>query len=964
MTYMNVNEVESAIANLAGAYPSLCSLVALPNPTVNGFASHALRISSGGFGTRDAVMMIGGVHAREWGSCEILVNFATDLLSAFTNNVGLQYGGKTFSAGAVQSMVGSLEFVVYPLVNADGRDYSQQHDAAVLNGWRKNRSLVSSGGDPNKIGVDINRNYDFLWDFATKMAPTAPGASADPISETFHGTGPFSEPETRNVQWLLDSVPRVRWFVDVHSYSELILFNWGDDQDQNLDPAQNFRNPAWDGQRGVQNDAYGEYIPSDDQAVASGLANRMQAAIAAVRGKNYLAEPSYGLYPTSGASDDYVYSRHWTDPSKSKIYGYVIEWGTQFHPAWSEMELIIDDITAGLLEFCGAAPCAGGLVAVAPLTSKLSFIDVPANTETARAVVFSIQSCQPVTVQVTSGPTLTSGPGVVGLPLGGIASLPAAASATTREVRIWVSYKAGAAGTTASGTVTLSCPQTGGQWVVPITANAIAKPTVASMLVLDRSGSMDFPSGIAGKKRIDVLHDAAPTFVELLGDLDGVGVVAFDSNASLTMAVTQAGPLGFGAGRSGATGAISNHLTNPAGSTSIGDGVELAHDTLMATTGYDRRAVVVFTDGDENTAKFISDIESKIDDRVYAIGLGTVNELKPVGLSKLVKNTGGYLMLTGPLSASEQFRLAKYYLQILSGVTNSQIVVDPDGHIGPNEVIRVPFDLTEADFATDVILLSPYRKVLDFTVETPLGEVIDPSVVGGLVDSAFVAGVSLDAYRLSLPVISTASSAHAGRWYARLELGRGQPGMAPAVYVRGADNQKGQTLAHGVPFSVTVQAQSSLTMTADASALRATPATTIDHRVTLAQLGIPLDTGCTVVVEATDPTGSNATISLVETDTGIFTGTTDAPIAGVYTFRYVGRGRSFAGVAFMREQVRTVGVWVGGDDQPPGEESGGGGCCTDVISCLLEDRGIQRLLKRYEIDAKGLRRCLADHAKG
>jgi len=553
---------------------------------------------------------------------------------------------------------------------------------------------------------------------------------------------------------------------------------------------------------------------------------------------------------------------------------------------------------------------------------------------------------------------------VVGLPLGGIASLPAAASATTREVRIWVSYKAGAAGTTASGTVTLSCPQTGGQWVVPITANAIAKPTVASMLVLDRSGSMDFPSGIAGKKRIDVLHDAAPTFVELLGDLDGVGVVAFDSNASLTMAVTQAGPLGFGAGRSGATGAISNHLTNPAGSTSIGDGVELAHDTLMATTGYDRRAVVVFTDGDENTAKFISDIESKIDDRVYAIGLGTVNELKPVGLSKLVKNTGGYLMLTGPLSASEQFRLAKYYLQILSGVTNSQIVVDPDGHIGPNEVIRVPFDLTEADFATDVILLSPYRKVLDFTVETPLGDVIDPSVVGGLVDSAFVAGVSLDAYRLSLPVISTASSAHAGRWYARLELGRGQPGMAPAVYVRGADNQKGQTLAHGVPFSVTVQAQSSLTMTADASALRATPATTIDHRVTLAQLGIPLDTGCTVVVEATDPTGSNATISLVETDTGIFTGTTDAPIAGVYTFRYVGRGRSFAGVAFMREQVRTVGVWVGGDDQPPGEESGGGGCCTDVISCLLEDRGIQRLLKRYEIDAKGLRRCLADHARG
>jgi len=443
-----------------------------------------------------------------------------------------------------------------------------------------------------------------------------------------------------------------------------------------------------------------------------------------------------------------------------------------------------------------------------------------------------------------------------------------------------------------------------------------------------------------------------------------VGVVAFDSNASVTMAVTQAGPLGFGLGRADATSAISNHLTNLAGSTSIGDGVELAHDTLVATTGYDHRAVVVFTDGDENTAKFISDIESKIDDRVYAIGLGTVNELKPVGLSKLVKNTGGCLMLTGPLSSSEQFRLAKYYLQILSGVTNSQIVVDPDGYIGPNEVIRVPFDLTEADYSTDVILLSPYRKILDFQVETPLGEVIDPSVVGGLVDSAFVAGVSLDAYRLSLPVISTSSSAHAGRWYARLEVGQAQPGMAPGDYVRGSDNQQGHVLAHGVPFSVTVQAQSSLTMTADASPRRATPATTIDHRVTLAQLDIPLDTGGTVVVEATDPMGSTATISLVETGTGIFTGTTDAPTAGVYTFRYVGRGQSFAGVAFMREQVRTVGVWVGGDDQPPGVGSGSDGCCAEVISCLLEDRGVQRLLKRYEINAKALQHCLADHAAG
>lgn len=962
MTYMNVSEVESAIGNLAAAYPSLCTLVTLPNQTIDGRTCHALRISNGGLGARDAVMMIGGVHAREWGSCEILVNFATDLLSAFTSNSGLQYGGKTFSASAVQTMMGTLEFVVFPLVNPDGRNYSQQHDAAILDGWRKNRNPASSGGNPQKIGVDINRNYDFLWDFATKMAPSTPGASADPLGETFHGTAAFSEPETRNVRWLIDSLPRIRWFLDVHSYSQLILYNWGDDQNQGSDPTRNFRNVAWDGQRGIRSDGYSEYIPGDDEAVAAALASRMKSGIAAVRGKTYTAEPSYALYPTSGASDDYVYSRHWLDPSKSKIYGFVVEWGLQFHPAWAEMELIIDDITAGLLEFCGSAPCGGGVIAVAPLTNKLAFVNVPARTQTARAVVFSVQSCQAVTLQVSAGPTLTSGPGTIGLPLGGIVSLPAAATAATREVRIWVSYHADAAGTSAAGSVTVSCPQSGQTWVIPITANAVPKPTVASILVLDRSGSMDDPSGIPGKKRIDVLHDAAPTFVELLGDLDGIGVVAFDQNASLSMSVAQAGPLGFGAGRAGATATISNHLTNLQGSTSIGDGVELAHDTLVGVSGYDYRAVVVLTDGEENTAKFISDIASRIDDRVYAIGLGTVNQLNPIALSKLVKNTGGYLMMTGPLTASEQFRLAKYYLQILSGVTNNQIVVDPDGYIGVNDVVRIPFDLTEADTSTDVILLSPYRKVIDFQVETPAGDLIDAASVGALVDATFVPGVSLDAYRLSLPAIWPTHSAQAGRWHARLEIGKPQSPVTVAAHLRESDFDRREVYAHGLPFSVSVHAQSSLSMSVGVVARQASPSTVIDHRASLRQLDIPLDTQCTVTLEAIDPAGGIRAVPMQRTGAGDFAVETDATVAGVYVFRYIGRGISLAGVPFMREQVRTVGIWDGGDDKPPRSGSGDDRCCAEVVRCVLEDKGVQTLLRHYDVDAARILRCL--HRQG
>jgi hypothetical protein len=56
--------------------------------------------------------------------------------------------------------------------------------------------------------------------------------------------------------------------------------------------------------------------------------------------------------PTSGCSDDYAYSRHFVDSTKTWIGGFCIEWGKDFQPPWSEMEQIILDISAGLIEFC------------------------------------------------------------------------------------------------------------------------------------------------------------------------------------------------------------------------------------------------------------------------------------------------------------------------------------------------------------------------------------------------------------------------------------------------------------------------------------------------------------------------------------------------------------------------------------------------------------------------------------
>ena len=94
MPYMNVTEVESALIALASAHPTLCELITLPNlTTADNRQTHAVRLGTQAANTVDALYLTGGVHAREWGSCEILVNLAVDLCDAYAANTGLTYGG-------------------------------------------------------------------------------------------------------------------------------------------------------------------------------------------------------------------------------------------------------------------------------------------------------------------------------------------------------------------------------------------------------------------------------------------------------------------------------------------------------------------------------------------------------------------------------------------------------------------------------------------------------------------------------------------------------------------------------------------------------------------------------------------------------------------------------------------------------------------------------------------------------
>ena len=354
MAYMNVEEIESALQTLAAAHPGIAELVALPNPTSEGRQSHALRIGPADAAGANTLVITGGLHAREWVPPDALVSLAADLLEAHARGTGLRYGQQRFSAADVKDIVGELQLVVFPCVNPDGRHHSQTSADTI---WRKNRRRVDPHAGPNCVGVDINRNFDALWDFRRYFADdSGVSASIDPCDpQVYVGPAATSEAETRNVVALLDRYPRTRWFVDLHSHVPATFYSWGFDQNQTSDPAMNFQNTAFDGKRGSVDNLYKEFIPQPDLQALKQLGARINAAVTAVNGATYDLSQSFALYPTSGTSDDYAYTRHFIDNSRSKILSFTIECGRSFQPSWTEAEDIIREVCAGFVALCVAA---------------------------------------------------------------------------------------------------------------------------------------------------------------------------------------------------------------------------------------------------------------------------------------------------------------------------------------------------------------------------------------------------------------------------------------------------------------------------------------------------------------------------------------------------------------------------------------------------------------------------------
>lgn len=360
--YLTVAAIQDAIQHLVTTYPAICRPISLPELSHERRASQALLLGTRQNPDRQGILLIAGVHARETVNPDLLVDLAQRLCQAYTAGTGLTFGGRAYNADVVRGLLTDLDIFIFPLVNPDGRAFVQAAGGDPM--WRKNRRPIPGSACR---GVDINRNYDFLW-------AEGFGASTDPCIDTFRGTGVFSEAEPRNVRWLLDTYPLIGAFVDVHSFSNLILYPWTDDDSQAVDTSMTFRNPAYNGQRGVIGDAYREYLKQPDQTASVTIGTRIRDAIKAVRGTTYTLKPGSQLYAwgVAATSTDYAFSRHLVAASRRKIRAFVLETGTEFQPPLSEAVEIIKEVSAGLVEFCCALQqCVTLAVQVAELQAEI-----------------------------------------------------------------------------------------------------------------------------------------------------------------------------------------------------------------------------------------------------------------------------------------------------------------------------------------------------------------------------------------------------------------------------------------------------------------------------------------------------------------------------------------------------------------------------------------------------------------
>ncbi|VUD62748.1 Carboxypeptidase T [Thalassocella blandensis] len=291
--YETLEETFAAAQGFTNSYPNLAEWIDVGDSwqKTAGLGGHDMNVliltNKNTSGEKPILFINSAIHAREYTTAPLTLAFAEHLLQGYGTDADATW------------ILDHHEVHMMLHTNPDGR---KRAEAGSL--WRKNTNQNYCGPNSSSRGADLNRNFTFDWNVAN-------GSSGNECAETYRGPTAGSEPETQAVEAYVRSIYADRRgpgkndaapldtsgiHLDIHSYSELVLWPWGDTSR----PAPNAtelqtlgRKFAW----------FNGYYP----------------------------EQSVGLYPTDGTSDGVSYG-------ELGVAAYTFELGTSFFQSCSAYE--------------------------------------------------------------------------------------------------------------------------------------------------------------------------------------------------------------------------------------------------------------------------------------------------------------------------------------------------------------------------------------------------------------------------------------------------------------------------------------------------------------------------------------------------------------------------------------------------------------------------------------------------
>ncbi|WP_026894164.1 M14 family metallopeptidase [Clostridiisalibacter paucivorans] len=188
--------------------------------SVLGKKLYYIRLGTG----NNKVLYNGAHHALEWITSPLLMKFTENFLKAYSN-------GESIRGYNLEEIWNNSSIYIIPMVNPDGVDLvidgldktNPYYDQLI--DWNDTGLPFSQVWEANIRGVDLNHNYDALWDEYKELAEELGFDSPGPTK--YPGEFPESEPESKALANFTRKFS-YRLVLAYHSQGEVIFWDFQD----------------------------------------------------------------------------------------------------------------------------------------------------------------------------------------------------------------------------------------------------------------------------------------------------------------------------------------------------------------------------------------------------------------------------------------------------------------------------------------------------------------------------------------------------------------------------------------------------------------------------------------------------------------------------------------------------------------------------------------------------------------